>query len=322
MAPGITELVSLTTELSRCVRLDQVLQTIVDRCAPLLGTSRVSIRLFDPTQTRLIATCRAGKPLHQNATNEYRRGEGLIGWIAQQGKPLRSDDAEADPRFVARPDMVDRMGSFVGAPVVSEASCIGVISAVSSEKSFFTAEHEGLLQLIAGICAPHIEVARISRLAQIDTLTGAFNRRGLEVVLPLTGAPELVTLVMADIDHFKAVNDRHGHPAGDEVLKRVARLLSEVLRAEDAVVRVGGEEFLLVLPSIDLHQAVRVADRTRALIEATPLELASGSLKLTISAGVAQKMPAESRDEAIARADAALYRAKTSGRNRVLAAQR
>ena len=130
----------------------------------------------------MLATCRAGLPLHQNATSEYRRGEGLVGWISEHCKPLRSDDAEADPRFVTRPDMVDRMGSFLGAPVVVEGTCIGVISAVNTAKAFFSPHDEELLRLIAGLCSPHIEVARLSRLAHLDPLTGAFNRRGLDMI--------------------------------------------------------------------------------------------------------------------------------------------
>src|SRR5438876_11617883 len=117
--------------MARAATLEEMLQAIVERTADVIGVPRVSIRLFDPTHTRLLATCRAGKPLHQNATGEYRRGEGLIGWIAEQAKPLRTGDAQADPRFVVRPDMVERMGSFLGAPVISETTCIGVISAVS-----------------------------------------------------------------------------------------------------------------------------------------------------------------------------------------------
>ena len=270
------------------------------------------------THTRLLATCRAGKPLHKNATGEYRRGEGLIGWIAEQVKPLRSDDAEADPRFVVRPDMEDHMGSFVGAPVLSEGSCIGVISAVAPQKASFTAHTEDLLQLIAGLCAPHIEVVRLSRLAQIDALTGTYNRHGLELVCPNTAAHRIRTLAMVDIDHFKAINDRHGHAGGDEVLKLVARLLAEALREEDSVIRMGGEEFLLVLPDIEIHQGTRIAERVRGTVEQAVLQVAQAEVRLTVSVGVTLQLPDEARDDAVARADAALYRAKTSGRNRVV----
>ncbi|MHB8873969.1 MAG: sensor domain-containing diguanylate cyclase, partial [Myxococcaceae bacterium] len=248
---------------------------------------------------------------------EYQVGEGLIGWIAEKAQPLRADDAEADPRFLRRPDMVEKMGSFLGAPLVIDGTCIGVISAVDAKKAHFTARHEELLELIADLCGPHIEVARLSRLAQLDALTGAFNRRGLDMVLPETRAEQFVSLVAVDIDHFKAVNDQHGHPAGDEVLKRLARVLVGTVREGDAVVRMGGEEFLLVLPGLDVHQAARIAERTRATVEQLVLKLAEQEVRLTISLGVTQKRGDESRDAALARADAALYQAKQSGRNRV-----
>ena len=317
MGVTISELLALARELNQRVRFEELLQAIADRTATLLHTSRVSIRLFDPTQTRLLATCRAGKPLHQNATSEYRLGEGLIGWIAQQVLPLRADDAEADPRFVKRPDMVDRMGSFLGAPVVIDGVCIGVISAVNPQLGFFSADHEEMLQLVAALCAPRVELARISRLAQVDVLTGAFNRRGLELLLPDPPLVPVVTVVMVDIDHFKAVNDDFGHASGDEVLKQVARVLSEVVRAEDSVVRLGGEEFLIVLPGIELGRAARIAERTREMVEATRFNGLPVDRRVTISVGVAQLKLSESRDAAIARADGALYRAKSSGRNQV-----
>ena len=316
MSDDVTDLLALTRALGRCARLEEVLQLVADRCASLLATPRVSIRLFDPTQTRLIATCRAGQPLHLNATSEYQRGEGLIGWIAQEEKTLRADDAEADPRFTRRPDMVEKMGSFLGAPLMVQGACIGVVSAVNAKRAHFTARHEELLELIADMCSPHLEVARLSRLAQLDALTGAFNRRGLELVLPET-LTQLASLVMVDIDHFKLINDQLGHSAGDEVLKRLARLLSAALRDEDAVIRMGGEEFLLVLPDIDVHQAMRIAERIRATVEEAVVRVGDKEVRLTVSAGVAQKRSDEPRDTAVARADAALYEAKQSGRNRV-----
>lgn len=320
MADELAALLSLTGALAGCTHLEEVLQLIANRTAELLGAPRVSLRLFDPTHTRLLATCRAGTPLHRNGASEYQRGEGLVGWVAEQVQPLRTDDAEADPRFVTRPDMTEPMGSFLGAPVVIEGACIGVLSAVAAEKAAFSAHSQDLLQLIAGMCAPHVEVARLSRLAQLDALTGSFNRHGLELVCPADEVSRPLTLAMVDIDHFKAINDQHGHAAGDEVLKRVARLLSESVRAEDSVVRMGGEEFLLVLPDLDLHKAVRVTERTRALVEGSVIQTSSAAVRLTVSSGVAQRQPGEARDETVARADEALYRAKSSGRNRVVTA--
>src|SRR5439155_26223920 len=146
--------------------------------------------------------------------------------------------------------------------------------------------------------------------------TGAFNRRGLEVAFPES---RTCSVMMVDIDHFKKVNDALGHAAGDECLKRVAQLLSGVLRSEDSVIRYGGEEFLLVLPGIDLNTALRIGERARQAVEATTVRLSKVDVQLTISVGVAFRRPGEMRDETIARADAALYNAKQMGRNRVVA---
>jgi diguanylate cyclase (GGDEF)-like protein len=308
-------LLDMTNALSRATSLEQTLQVVVDTCAELLSTTRMSLRLFDPTHTRLIATARAGQPLHRNATYDYQRGEGLIGWVAEHAQPIRANDAEADPRFQQRADMVDRMGSFLGAPVIHDGKVIGVLAAVHQVKDAFTPEHEQLVLLIAGICAPHVEVARLERLAQVDVLTGAFNRRGLDLCFPEATRRKL-SVAMIDIDHFKRINDELGHGAGDVCLKKLARLLFDSMRAEDSVIRLGGEEFLLVLPGSDLHEGQQIAERVRAAVEATPL---IDERRVTISVGVAQHKLGDSREETILRADQALYSAKQRGRNQVVA---
>jgi diguanylate cyclase (GGDEF)-like protein len=203
---------------------------------------------------------------------------------------------------------------------VANGEVTGVLSAVSPERLAFSAEHQQLLELVAGIASPYVEVERVSRLAQVDTLTGALNRRGLDAILsdavvPFETPP--FSVVLADVDHFKTVNDELGHVAGDECLRRVARTLAETIREVDALVRYGGEEFLLLLLDTDLQQAARVAERGRAAVEAA--QLLTGR-RLTISAGVAQQQPDELRARTIARADRALFDAKAAGRNRVVLA--
>jgi diguanylate cyclase (GGDEF)-like protein len=321
MASEIETLTRLTLRLQDHLSLDEMLQAIADCASALLGTGRVSVRLLDPTRMRLLATCRAGAPLHLNPGSEFRLGEGLIGWIAQHGKPIRASDAEGDPRFVRRPDIREQMGSFLGVPLVSGRACLGVLSSLSPERNHFNERHEELLTLLAGICAPHVEVARLSRLSQTDPLTGALNRRGLDVLFPPdSDAP--ASVIMVDLDRFKRVNDDYGHAIGDEVLKRVAHLLAGTLRANDAVVRWGGEEFLLVLPTVSLQVASRVAERARAAVEAADVQAAGVRLPVTLSAGVAERLPGESRDGLIHRADDALYRAKNAGRNQIVVCDR
>jgi diguanylate cyclase (GGDEF)-like protein len=321
MASELEILTQLTLRLQERLSLDELLREIADSASTLLGTKRVSVRLLDPTRTKLLATCRAGAPLHLNPGSEFRLGEGLIGWIAEQGKCIRSPDAEKDPRFAPRADIREPIGSFLGVPLVSGRACLGVLSSLSTDRDLFTPRHEELLTLLAGICAPHVEVARLSRLSQVDPLTGALNRRGLDMQLP-PEADEPVSVIMVDLDYFKRVNDSYGHAIGDEVLKRVTHLLSGVLRAGDAVVRWGGEEFLLILPRVSVAVAGRVAERARAAVEEADVSQAGVKLRVTLSAGVAERAPGEPRDEMVKRADEALYRAKALGRNRVELADR
>ena len=170
----------------------------------------------------------------------------------------------------------------------------------------------------------------LRHLSITDELTGAYNRRHAfyEAALHIDDrnrAP--LSVVMLDIDHFKAVNDTHGHAAGDVALKQLTALACELLPTlkggESAMfARMGGEEFVMLLPGLDLTAAVEAAERIRKAVEAMPIELASGTLRLTVSAGVAELMPRDADfGGLLVRADQALYEAKGAGRNRVMVAK-
>jgi diguanylate cyclase (GGDEF)-like protein/PAS domain S-box-containing protein len=156
-----------------------------------------------------------------------------------------------------------------------------------------------------------------------DALTGLYNRRfldeffGRELLLAKRGGHP-VSVIMGDLDHFKAVNDRYGHLAGDEVLRVFGTLLTNNARASDIVCRYGGEEFLLVLPGMTTEGAVERAEQLRQAMAATPVSNGVSRITVTASFGVAT-FPTHSRttDELIAAADRALYSAKAEGRNRV-----
>lgn len=156
-----------------------------------------------------------------------------------------------------------------------------------------------------------------------DDLTGALSRRGLRELggrmLALQAShPNGVAVLMIDADHFKAVNDRYGHLCGDEVLRHMARLMRQHLRAEALVARYGGEEFTVLLPLSAEDEAVVVAERLRAVIEATPCATAQGAIPMTVSIGVAYHEPAGTLEQTLQRADERLYIAKQTGRNRVV----
>lgn len=161
-------------------------------------------------------------------------------------------------------------------------------------------------------------------LSQTDPLTRLCNRRSLTEILDneikrCQRKLEPCSLIMADIDHFKTVNDNFGHQAGDEVLIAVANLLNKQLRPYDLAARYGGEEFCLVLPETNLDQANEVAERIRKKVENCTFDGELAGLQLTISLGVTTLSPVAevSQDELIRVADEALYTAKSKGRNRV-----
>lgn len=169
--------------------------------------------------------------------------------------------------------------------------------------------------------------ARIELLSVIDPLLPLYNRRYLanELEREIRRARRYkrpFSLVIADIDHFKIVNDTHGHPVGDEVLQKFADMLLSRLRTTDWAARFGGEEFVVVLPETDLGGAIAVAGKLRAACAANPLETTAGAIALTASFGVATlgeepDAPGEAAELLLRTADHALYQSKSGGRNRV-----
>jgi len=166
---------------------------------------------------------------------------------------------------------------------------------------------------------------RLIQYATRDTLTGLSNRRVMwEAGARRIAAPDRdgseVLLILLDIDHFKQVNDRWGHPAGDAVLATVARRISETVGPGDLVGRVGGEEFMILLGAASPVSAVEMAERVRSVVEATAIAIADGrEIHCTISVGCSRTAPGGTAwEKLIAQADAALYAAKHAGRNRVV----
>lgn len=191
-----------------------------------------------------------------------------------------------------------------------------------------------LLPLLATVgfllmCAESAQL-QLERMARVDYLTGIFNRRAIEDLATRAisaarrhGAP--LSIMIVDVDHFKLVNDEHGHECGDNALVEVVRRMREILRNEDLIGRQGGEEFVVVMPDIDLPSARGAAERLRRGFSDSPMAIHDGDdeieLPLTISAGVAALDASDQQfSHLLRRADRAMYAAKAEGRNRVMAA--
>ena len=168
------------------------------------------------------------------------------------------------------------------------------------------------------------DLEEVARLARRDPLTGIANRRAFEEALARAfararreGFP--ISVVAADIDHFKQVNDRLGHPAGDAVIAAVAGRIGSGLRDGDLVARVGGEEFAVLLPGAGTSEAAEIAGRLRTRVAESPVAVPGGSVPVTVSLGCATLLGEDEEPVALlARADAKLYEAKIAGRNRVM----
>ena len=314
-------------EIGKVLGSDQevgaLLSRISELCCQLLACEACSVMLLDGGRQRLLARAAWGLRTEKVHRLSFKVGEGVAGWVAARGEPALIPDVGKDPRFVvlegeARTPIV----SMACVPLSARGQVTGVLTATSGILDAFKPSDVELLQFIATTIALDMENLRLHKVAVTDQLTGAYNREFLAGRLPVEieqsdTVERPLSLAMVDVDHFKEVNDRHGHDVGDDVLCEVARRLRAAIRAGDLLVRYGGEEFLVVLPRASAGQAWEVGERMRTKIAAAPAAVGERLLPMRVSVGIAQYRGAESAAELVRRADSALYAAKARGRNRV-----
>lgn len=267
-----------------------------------------------------------------------RRVIGLRGFDSEQQLPR--DQPRLGPltpglQHLLFPHSAHPLGSVAIVPLRLHGEWVGTLNQASRDAGHYAPgmatdllEH---LALVFALCVENaLNRVRLQRDGLTDSLTGVANRRFFERRLQEEVSQWLrhggyLSCLLVDIDHFKEINDRHGHPAGDRVLQQVAQALSQGLRASDVLARHGGEEFVLLLPATDTIRAREIAERLRVEIaRITPEIPAPKSATVTVSIGVAALEPAQrSRLEdpglwLIRRADEVLYQAKAQGRNRVV----
>jgi diguanylate cyclase (GGDEF)-like protein len=237
---------------------------------------------------------------------------------ATGGMVVRPDDE------VARVGHPEQGADRVSFPLRTGETDFGLL--VLTGDAFSSAHVETIAGLAAQVTVA-LENARlhgiVERQALLDGLTGLANRRSVDTQLRAEVARarrfgDKVCLVIADLDDFKNVNDTFGHPAGDEALRLFAATLGATVREMDVAARWGGEEFALVLPGTDADGGARLAERARGALEGCVLRVDGRELRLTASFGVASMPPAEGVEELVNAADAALYEAKRTGKNRVM----
>jgi len=230
------------------------------------------------------------------------------------------------PQPAPLPAVLAGVQSWIAVPLATRDQTVGILLAGSAAADAYTEADLQVAAALAGQGMVAYENAclfdQVRQLAAMDGLTGLYNRRHFFELAARTFAAARprerpVAAIMVDIDHFKQINDNHGHLVGDQVIREIARRLRSTVRDDDLLGRYGGEEFTLIpRPGTDVAQ---LAERLRTAIVDEPITTGSGPLHATISIGIAHLLPDDhDLDSWLARADAALYQAKQQGRDRVI----
>jgi diguanylate cyclase (GGDEF)-like protein len=310
--PGV--LGAITRELSLLVPIDQASIALLEE-----GASQLSLRLTYCRGETLFPT--EGKQVALSMDNP-------LGWSVLHRKPLWRNDVPSDLRFKDS-SSGDEMRSEMVAPLLIRERTLGTLNLASSSERAFTAADFEVLQRCAQLVAVAVENSQLYRVTRemslIDSLTGIYNHRHFKFLLGVeVGRAErysrMMALMMIDVDNFKKINDTLGHPIGDQVLRGVAKILGEGLRRSDILARYGGEEFAVILQETEFEAARGVAEKLCRDVEsrASFHDGRGEQVRATVSIGLAF-YPVDAKEEAelLSLADAALYRAKQSGKNRI-----
>jgi len=307
--------------------LDEVLNVLVTKIGPALRASRLAVLLGNSVQGYDI---RAAWGFGESPVGRALAGPSRGPWALDRGVMLVPDVARA-PRALDFWQDLPRTGSFAAIPIDHRGDEIGLLVLTRPDEDPLGEIAAHYLEAVASQAALAIHnaqlVERLEELATHDELTGLPNRRLFDRRLERTLArvhryDREVSVLALDIDHFKQLNDTHGHAAGDEALIALARCLEENIREVDTAARVGGEELWVLLPQTGLEAAADIAEKLRTEIASLPVPGAAEQPLgyFSCSIGVASLSANETQAELLKRADDALYEAKHGGRDRVVAA--
>jgi len=326
----LSALYRISNMASQAGALGATLNSMLEIAAEVLPQGEAAILLLDESNKTLRVAAGQG---YQSAVRflEIPVGQGITGRCAQTGVTQVVHDIDGLEDEEAYIPGVPGARSEVAVPLIADGMIIGVFNAESVQPHAFNDEHVQTLTVIARQAAEVIRSAQLlqetRRLAVTDALTGLFNRRHFnqqleENVSRAARYDEPLALIFLDVDHFKSVNDRFGHHAGDRCLQALARTLRENVRDSDQIARIGGEEFAVLLIRADRELALSIAERLRDRIDDLIIEEDPPlPVHLTASLGIAFFREDGDDPRSLMRsADRALYTAKRLGRNRVVIA--
>ncbi len=341
-------LTKITQRVNEGLLIDEVLDQVYENFFSLIPYDRIGLALLEDGMAVVRAYwARSEAPEIKLPLGYSARLSGSsLEEIIRTGRPRILNNLgeyfERNPQSDSTRRILDEgMRSSLTCPLIVKGQPVGFLFFSSMKENTYDEAHQALFLQIAGQLAVTLEKGRIyQELLDIteelrhardaleteatrDSLTGLWNRRSILDLLQRDMAraqreEKPLSAVMIDIDHFKRVNDRIGHPAGDEVLREVTRRVASTLRSADMLGRIGGEEFLIILYPGDEQTAVEVMERARRACEQHPVVVDAGEIEVTISLGAAVVNDFEGVDLSVIlkTADHALYRAKEGGRNR------
>jgi diguanylate cyclase (GGDEF)-like protein len=317
--------------LSRLGDLDVVGERIVGQIAQSLKADRVAMALYHPEEERLIVAATYGYPAATVKDVRIEPGSWVVGHVFASGRPVLVPDTR-QLTGMSTSGREYRTFSFVAVPMFAGKETVGVLMATDKRDGSAFDTHDAAALRTFSVSASlalvaarsDTEVHRLSFAATLDSLTGLFNRPYLdarlhqEVERARRGSSSL-TVLLADIDDFKTINDTYGHQTGDAVLRMVGTVLRSTVRVFDVCARYGGDEFAILMPTSDRSTAAACAERIREHVSEAhdALEEHPHLPRLTLSIGVAVIETGDAPADIIRRADLCLYRAKGEGKNRV-----
>ena len=323
-------LIETTRALTSAREPRSVLRVIFDKAKAFIRCEAWSLFLIDPSTRELVFDMVGGPKARRLKGLRIKSGQGIVGWVAQRGKPAVVNETRKDRRFLPAIDQATRFvtRSVLCVPIYSRKRPAAVLELVNKVGRPFDRQDLHLLTHLAEQASIALERANLQEqaasLGVTDELTKLHNARYLEQALDREARRcrrygSIMALIFLDLDDFKRINDQHGHLMGSQCLAELAQIMTKCIRDVDILARYGGDEFVVILPETTVATARAVAERLHeAITSHTFLSEEGIKARLTASIGIAGFPDhAQSKDELLRKADEAMYRAKAGGPNKI-----
>ncbi|PIP72565.1 MAG: GGDEF domain-containing protein [Nitrospinae bacterium CG22_combo_CG10-13_8_21_14_all_47_10] len=308
--------------------LEEICRVLVEKLPFILSVKYFTFFLFDKNRHRLNLASHNHPDINETYSL-YQNESPIMREATTSGRYIFEQDFSASRYFRGRKNPLFSSKFFVTIPLMIENEIIGVLNLNDNEKGVFNVGDLDFALNVSEFVALSISNAmlyeRVKKLSITDGLTGLDNHQQMQILLKNEvvrcrryNSP--LSVIMMDIDHFKGVNDTHGHQKGDEILLEFSAIIKKVCRTNDVAARYGGEEFFLVLPGTPIAGALHIAERIREEMASRMFQSKGKEFKVTVSCGTAEFDPTrmEGSENLIKVADLALYKAKHEGRNRTI----